>query len=240
MALGASRLPARARFTGRDWCIRYARPMTKRRSIGNMIAPWRFLVFILILLIAAEPASLWFGRFGLGIIAAFDLAATIFLLLCLKLLRIDDPALIEELAKKNDANRTVLLVISAIVTAVLLIAVGSETVGRHPGTSTKGLIILTLIVAWLFSNSVYALHYAHMGYIQPGKGSCGFRFPGTTDPLYWDFIYFAFTCGMAFATSDVEVTDGSIRKVVTFHCLAAFAFNIGVLAFTVNLLASGA
>jgi len=25
---------------------------------------------------------------------------------------------------------------------------------------------------------------------------------------------------------------------VTFHCLAAFAFNIGVLAFTINLLAS--
>jgi uncharacterized membrane protein len=44
---------------------------------------------------------------------------------------------------------------------------------------------------------------------------------------------------MAFATSDVEVTSQSIRKVVTFHCLAAFAFNIGVLAFTVNLLASG-
>ena len=44
---------------------------------------------------------------------------------------------------------------------------------------------------------------------------------------------------MAFATSDVEVTDVRVRKVVAFHCLAAFAFNIGVLAFTVNLLASG-
>ena len=40
-------------------------------------------------------------------------------------------------------------------------------------------------------------------------------------------------------TSDVEVTDQRTRKVVAFHCLAAFAFNIGVLAFTVNLLASG-
>jgi uncharacterized membrane protein len=214
--------------------------MTRLHTIGKLIAPWRFLVFIAVLLGATEPASLWFGRLGLGIIAAFDFAATLFLLLCLKLLRIEDPAAIEDIANQNDANRHVLLVITAIVTAVLLIAVGSETVGRRPGELTKALIILTLTMSWLFSNSVYALHYAHMGYIQPGKGCAGFRFPGTANPLYWDFIYFAFTCGMAFATSDVEVTNQSIRKVVTFHCLAAFAFNIGVLAFTINLLASGA
>jgi uncharacterized membrane protein len=78
-----------------------------------------------------------------------------------------------------------------------------------------------------------------MAYVDPPAGCAGFRFPGTAEPVYWDFVYFAFTCGMAFATSDVEVTNQRIRKVVTFHCLAAFAFNIGVLAFTVNLLASG-
>ena len=157
--------------------------------------------------VTAGPASLWLGSPGLGLITAFDLAATIFLLLCLKLLRIDDPALIKNIANKNDANRTALLVITAIVTVVLLIAVGSETIGRHLSTLTKALIILTLIISWLFSNSVYALHYAHMAYIKPGEGCTGLRFPGTADPVYWDFLYFAFTCGMAFATSDVEVTD---------------------------------
>ena len=30
-----------------------------------------------------------------------------------------------------------------------------------------------------------------------------------------------------------------MRKVVTVHCLAAFAFNIGVLAFTINVLGCG-
>jgi uncharacterized membrane protein len=132
-----------------------------------------------------------------------------------------------------------LLVLTFVVTAVLLIAVGAETVGRQTGDRDKGLIIATLIIAWLFSNTVYALHYAHMAYVQPGRGCRGFRFPETAEPVYWDFVYFAFTCGMAFATSDVEVTDQRVRKVVTFHCLAAFAFNIGVLAFTINLLASG-
>jgi uncharacterized membrane protein len=213
--------------------------VNKPPSIGNMVAPWRFLMFITLLAIAALPASLWLGSRWLGFIAAFDFAAVLFLLSCWNILAISDPAEIERIAQQNDANRTFLLAITVIVLAVLLIAMAAQTVGGHPDAPTKVLIITTLIVAWLFSNTVYALHYAHMAYVDPPAGCAGFRFPGTAEPVYWDFVYFAFTCGMAFATSDVEVTNQRIRKVVTFHCLAAFAFNIGVLAFTVNLLASG-
>ena len=43
---------------------------------------------------------------------------------------------------------------------------------------------------------------------------------------------------MAFATSDVQISGRHMRRVVTIHCLAAFAFNIGVLAFTINVLGS--
>ena len=213
--------------------------MAEPRTIGNRIAPWRFIVFVAVLIAAALPASHWMGSYPLGIIAAFDLAATIFLASCINLLALDDPVKIQTLTKQNDANRTVLLGLTGIVMAVLLIAVAAETVGRHPEPFTKSLIIVTLVLAWLFSNSVYALHYAHMAYVRPESGCLGFHFPGTEAPIYWDFVYFAFTCGMAFATSDVEVTNRSVRNVVTFHCLAAFAFNIGVLAFTINLLASG-
>jgi uncharacterized membrane protein len=123
--------------------------------------------------------------------------------------------------------------------AALLTAIAAETVGQNPQPFTKSLIILTLALAWLFSNTIYALHYAHLAYMKPDIGCSGLHFPGTKEPDYWDFVYFAFTCGMAFATSDVEVTDQHIRRVVTVHCLAAFAFNIGVLAFTINVLASG-
>jgi uncharacterized membrane protein len=213
--------------------------MAKAPTIGNRIAPWRFIMFLAVLIVGAVPAGSWLGSDALGIIGAFDLAAALFLISCWGILAISDPSEIERIARLNDANRTFLLAVTGIVLAVLLIAVGAETVGRHPDVMTRSLIIVTLIVAWLFSNTVYALHYAHMAYVQPPSGCAGFRFPGTAQPVYWDFVYFAFTCGMAFATSDVEITDQRIRKVVAFHCLAAFAFNIGVLAFTVNLLASG-
>ena len=49
-----------------------------------------------------------------------------------------------------------------------------------------------------------------------------------------DFLYFSFTLGMTFQTSDTGVESRHMRQVVTLHCLTAFVFNIGVLAFTIN------
>ena len=72
----------------------------------------------------------------------------------------------------------------------------------------------------------------------PTSAALGLSFRELPHPVYWDFIYFAFTCGMAFATSDVAITETHMRKTVTIHCLAAFGFNIGVLAFTINVLGS--
>jgi len=212
--------------------------MTKPQTIGNKIAPARFILFMAILVIATA-ASIWLiGNWRLGIMAGFDCATAYFLLACLSLLSTREQAEIRQHAAENDANRNVLLGICAIVMIVLLIAITAEVIGRNPEPATKGLIVLTLVLAWLFSNMVYALHYAHLAYTAPSSECDGFEFPGTPEPVYWDFVYFAFTCGMAFATSDVQITKEQIRRVVTFHCLAAFAFNIGVLAFSINLLAS--
>ena len=41
---------------------------------------------------------------------------------------------------------------------------------------------------------------------------------------------------MTFQTSDVEISDKGVRNVTTLHCLAAFVFNLGILAFTINVL----
>jgi uncharacterized membrane protein len=213
--------------------------MAERRGIGNRIAPWRFLLFIALLIPGIPLASQWLDRWSLGAMAAFDVAAAIFLLVCAPLLGTKEAAEIRVHAALNDANRRVLLFITGIVVAVLLVAIAAEAVGKNPEPLTKGLIIVTLALAWLFSNTVYAFHYAHLAYGEDRRDSLGLEFPGTDRPDYWDFVYFAFTCGMAFATSDVQITDQRMRKVVTVHCLAAFVFNIGVLAFTINVLGSG-
>jgi uncharacterized membrane protein len=212
------------------------------RTIGNRVAPAKFILFMALLVVAA-PAAAWamhhFAHDPLraavakGLMLGFDVAALTFLIGCLHLLRVGDPATLREHAEANDANRAMLLVITAIVSVAILAAVAAETIGGDgPGLKTKALIVGTLLLAWLFANSVYALHYAHMVAMKQG----GIDFPGKDPPLYADFAYFSFTLGMTFQTSDVTISDKAIRNVVTFHCLAGFVFNLGILAFTINVL----
>ena len=210
--------------------------MAKPRTVGNLIAPPRFLAFLAALIVGFPIFVRLLHRWALGAMTAFDAAAILFLVLCLRLLRTQEAAVIRQHAAANDANRRMLLGITGIVIGTLFVAIAAEAIGHNPQPFTKALIISTLALAWLFSNTIYALHYAHLAYRHPERGCLGLEFPGTKVPVYWDFVYFAFTCGMAFATSDVQVTSQHIRKVVTVHCLAAFAFNIGVLAFTINVL----
>jgi len=213
--------------------------MADRGGIGNWIAPWRFLLFIALLIGGTLVAQRFSHARTLSFMAGFDLAAVVFLGSCIPLLGTREAAEIRDHANANDANRTILLGITGVVMAVLLVAIGAEAMGTNPEPFTKGLIIFTLALAWLFSNTIYALHYAHLAYGDECHECAGLEFPGTPQPNYWDFVYFAFTCGMAFATSDVQITSQHLRRVVTIHCLAAFAFNIGVLAFTINVLGSG-
>ncbi len=177
----------------------------------------------------------------LGTMAGFDVAATVFLLSCIPLLN-DRSDEMRDLARRNDANRAVLLAIAVAVSLAVLVAVAAELTQKAASQPLSILlVIVTLALAWLFSNTIFALHYAHMFYVSHGTGKdCGgLEFPGSPEPDYWDFIYYAFCLGMTFQTSDVSVTDGRFRRVSTGQCLVAFVFNLGVIAFTINVLGGG-
>lgn len=207
-----------------------------RRGIGNRIAPPRFLLFAAILVAGCAIAIPALGtRFG--IMAAFDVAALAFLLVCLPLFRHESRRM-RAAARSNDANRVALLAITTAISLAVFAAIAS--VLAPPGAPEPGrlaLVIATLALCWLFGNSVYALHYAHLFYTaQGGKDAGGLQFPETTEPDYSDFVYFAYCLGMTFQTSDVTITTRPMRRAVTFHCLAAFVFNLGIIAFTINAL----
>lgn len=206
--------------------------------IGDRIAPPRFLAFALILIAASAGLTPRFGMIR-GILAGFDAAAFLFIASLVPLLRQGEAAKMRRRAAKNDANRAVLLVFCGIVLFVVLVAVGGELRGRNSPV-TIALVVGTLILAWLFSNIVYALHYAHLFYSAGKDGDAGgLQFPDTAEPDYWDFLYFSVTLGMTFQTSDVAIVSRRMRRVVTGQCLAAFIFNLGVIAFTVNVLGGG-
>ncbi|MES2987523.1 MAG: DUF1345 domain-containing protein [Pseudomonadota bacterium] len=167
----------------------------------------------------------------------FDMGALVFLLSCMPMLGYEADAM-RDAAKRNDGNRFLLLLITLAVSLVVLAAVASELMQKGAGEYwSLPLILGTLLLCWTFSNTIYTLHYAHLFYsASKGKDAGGLTFPATKEPDYWDFVYFAFCLGMTFQTSDVEVTQGRLRRPVTLHCLAAFVFNLGVIAFSINVL----
>ncbi|GGB19704.1 hypothetical protein GCM10011380_06580 [Sphingomonas metalli] len=208
-----------------------------RRTLGTRVAPPRFLLFLAVLAAGLGWAVPALGR-DRGIMAAFDVAALVFLAAVAPLVAAK-PERMRHTARQNDANRAVLLAFSGVTLLVILAAVAGELGGRGNHAATA-LAVATLVLAWLFSNTVYALHYAHLFYM-PGMGgdAAGLDFPDTIEPDYWDFLYFSLTLGMTFQTSDVTIRSGRMRRVVTGQCMAAFVFNLGVLAFSVNILGSG-
>ena len=205
-------------------------------TIGNRVAPVRFLAFAAGMVACVVIAIAAGMTVGLAVMLGFDIAALTFLASLWPLLD-DESDAMRRRAKANDANRAGLLALTFVVTVVILVAIANELSGR-PSAMTIALVIATLALAWLFSNSVYALHYAHMFYLagHDGKDAGGLDVPDASEPDYWDFIYFSFTLGMTFQTSDVEIRSAAIRRVTIGHCLAAFVFNLGILAFTINVL----
>jgi len=209
-----------------------------RKTVGNVIAPPRFIAWAAVMLLAVGALQPLLG-WRYGIMAGFDIATLLFFALCAPLLR-HNAGRMRIAACRNDANRPMLLLITGVVMLVILATIFSELLQRQAHGHHIVPIVATLALAWLFSNWIYALHYAHLYYREGIAGDCGgLIFPDTGEPDYWDFIYFAYCLGMTFQTSDVSILTGEFRRAVTVHCLAAFVFNLGVLAFTINVLGGG-
>lgn len=212
------------------------------KTLGNRLAPPRFIAFALLLPVGAglwawlNPVAPWQDALAMG----FDLAAAVFLLSLLPLLRHLPVAEMRRHADENDANRTLIVVVSTLLALVVMAAISGELAAASAGDGlAMGKLLVTLVLAWLFANSVYALHYAHSYYFgseAKGDHRGGIEFPGTPNPDYSDFAYFAFTVGMTFQTSDVQITASAVRRLVLVQSLASFVFNIGVIAFTINAL----
>jgi uncharacterized membrane protein len=211
-------------------------PRSPDRAARKSVLPWRHGLF-LIVCVSALPLALVLD-WALALMAGFDLGVIAFLATMPRLFRHEETT-IRANARRNDANRELFLAITFVTTAAILVAVGTElTASKDLNSLAIALVLVTLLLAWIFSNLVYALHYAYLFYADDGgKDHGGIRFAGREpSPDYGDFAYFAFTLGMTFQTSDCEIESRSVRTVALFHSMAAFVFNIGVIAFTINIL----
>lgn len=98
--------------------------------------------------------------------------------------------------------------------------------------------IVTILISWVFLHTLFTIHYAHRFYGGPDKGE-GLMFPDKIEePVYWDFLYFSFTIGVAAQTADVAVSSRTMRKIALLHAILSFLFNTTILALAINVGAS--
>jgi uncharacterized membrane protein len=143
-------------------------------------------------------------------------------------------------AGAEDPGRTLVYVIVVLASATSLLAatilVGSAR-DLTPALRQLGAILClaTVALAWAVTHTAFTFRYAHLYYREDAEGVGGIDLPGSADPAYFDFAYFAFTIGMCFQVSDACVSSAQIRRTVLLHAVISFAYNSIILAFVLNL-----
>ena len=178
-------------------------------------------------------------------LAGWCTGAAVFLVLTWWLADTFDAQRTRERAQSLDQPNLVILVsvLVAIGASVIAIAMLLQQVKLMSGPARAAHIALGLVAlvgSWLMMHTIYAFHYAHRYYIDQRDGSPdgGLDFPGKDEPDYFDFLYYAYVVGMTSQVSDVQATSREMRRITLVHSVLAFAFNMLVLALSVNVVAA--
>ncbi len=177
-------------------------------------------------------------------IAAWNIGACLYLALAAHMMFWSSHERMRHRARLHDEGRLTILALAVITGMVALGAVVVQLmIAKNQTADIRyahiALAAFTILTAWAFTQTMFALHYAHDYYLaedrnQPG----GLEFPGGHAPDYGDFLYFACVIGTSGQTADVSFTNRSMRRIGLLHCVLAFLFNTTILALTINI-ASG-
>ena len=207
------------------------------RFVRGHVRLW-IAIAIGIAIYALVPASIGNStRFLLG----WDVGVVLYLTLAAVTMARSTPSEIRYHSAMQDEGAFALLSLAVAAAVVSTGAIFAELVGikqSQPGYGFHvALAIATVILSWMFTQTIFALHYAHEFY-GTGRRAAGLKFPGDEKPDYWDFVYFAFVIGMTFQVSDVGISQREIRRTVVAHGVLSFLFTAAILALAVNIAAS--
>lgn len=220
-------------------------PAPHRRKVWGPLryahARPRLLVGAAVAVVAAVALEFSGMPRSLPLLLGFDLGAIVYFVLLLRIFIGANPATMRRQAKQQDSGRWTTLLSGVVLSAVVLGAVTTELNSSDKGGALAiAVAATTIILAWTFMNTLFSLHYAHGYYGEFGKPHQGLDFPGDEEPDYWDFAYFAFTIGMTFQVSDVQITTRYLRRIGLMHSAIAFFFNVFIIAISVNIAAGKA
>jgi uncharacterized membrane protein len=179
------------------------------------------------------------GDWELGLLGGIDGATAFWVTRVWRTIRRLDGDQTAGLARREDPSRGAadLLLLTAAVAS--LVAVGLVLVRAAHAASGRDLLVgfglVSVALAWLLVHTLFTLIYARL-YFDGDDG--GIDFNQHDRPCYRDFAYLAFTIGMTFQVSDTDIKDRPIRAAALRHALLSYMFGTGILATTVNLVAT--
>jgi uncharacterized membrane protein len=158
-------------------------------------------------------------------------------------MRNTDIATIKHRAITHDEGGHFILILTILASIASVGALVAELslAKDHAGQEWRvALAAATVILSWLFVQIVFAMHYAHLYYLEEEEGQPkgGLEFGQCGEPDYWDFFHFSIVMGATSQTADITFTSKETRRVGTIHTLVAFGFNTAILATMINLAAN--
>lgn len=152
---------------------------------------------------------------------------------------------IRKMAAEEDTSRVIIFVFMLICATASMLAVIILLTSRHASNAAKVLSFIVAIIgmtlSWSLVHTIFAVRYAHMYYANDdtvaGTHAAGLSFPDEEKPDFIDFAYFSFVLGMTFQVSDVSISSRKIRRMVFWHSLISFGYNVVIIALTINVIA---
>jgi uncharacterized membrane protein len=209
----------------------------RRRHDPAAILSWRRALIAVALGSVAGGLAALVGPVELVPIVIWVSATLVVLTWVWRIIWPQDPQGTERLAEGESEFRTtdtgVLIAAVVSLAAVALAVVRSSSGGDAGAIAAVLLSLVGAILSWCLVNTVFALKYARLYYLDEEGG---IDFKQREPPAYCDFAYLAFTVGMTFATSETEPTSTQVRKVALGHALLSYVFGTVVVAVAINLL----
>ncbi len=114
--------------------------------------------------------------------------------------------------------------------------------GSLPNSIRVTLFFAALFTTWLELHLGFAVYYAKAYFdLNPDRNVAKinpqvFIFPGTDEPIFTDFLYVAYSVGLTFAMSDVDLEDGFTRRTVLGQAIVSFLFYSTIFSVITNLM----
>jgi uncharacterized membrane protein len=125
-------------------------------------------------------------------------------------------------------------IITACIASIGAVVVALIQSSEQSGDATSvALVILGVLGTMALVNTVYALKYARMYFLDHPDD--GFDVKQETHPACSDFAYFAFTVGMSYAGPEIEPINSEIRRKALLHALLSYFFGTVLIAVSINL-----